>query len=339
MAAIFVPPSGHACIIERYTSQPLRALGIEVAAVPEAADVIVAALAEELGPYVHRFDAAKRYLIWCDEPLWSCSFQLLDKAQLKVANPTSPEPALNIPVDVMNCFTGDVYFSNHHFFTPGYHIDLAELQRVDEREPFSDSLPAAARQIACFVTYRNAARWNFTHPCGIRGLNNLRTRVALEGKVLGKVDIFGQGWPAGFASGEDRFGNAGSDPFRLKMERYRNYHFALCFENTWAPYYVTEKIWQAILSGCLPIYYAGPQHSIYQEFPRNSFLDYHDYADPVELFEHIDRMTAAEHRERMAACLETLRNALLRSDEGRTAVDLQLRAFAARVHNIARNRG
>jgi len=192
--------------------------------------------------------------------------------------------------------------------------------------------PAKERKIAAFLTYRNGGFWDFKHPSGISGLNTLRSRVALEGALFGKVDVFGQGWPMNLALPEEEAKQEGADLFWLKMQQYANYKFALCFENTWSPYYVTEKIWQAILAGCLPIYFAGPQHTIYQDFPKNSFIDYFDFDHPAQLFALVENMSQEEFDRRMALCRSTLYNAIQLSKDGGTPRRLQCAMFAEHVN-------
>ena len=332
---IYIPPNASSTITSRFSVAELNAHGIFVAERPEEANFIVAALAEELAPFVNQYGSDKSYLVWCDEPLWSYIYQKFDTSKVKVFSSSPARSTDEICINVMNCFTGDIYFNNQHFLNCSYHLDFERLRQTSKKSLFKESTSGENRKIAAFLTYRNEGKWNFDHSSGIRGLSNLRTRLAMEGRLFNKIDIVGQGWPSGMALKEDRAGVDGKDPFELKLEDYANYHFALCIENTWAPYYVSEKIWHAIISGCLPIYFAGPRHTIYQDFPRNSFIDYFDFKDPVELFEFVDRITEVEFNTRMTLCLDALQNSLLKSQEGRVSLQMQLHQFAERIKCMA----
>jgi FkbM family methyltransferase len=332
---IYIPPNASSTITSRFSAEAINAHGIYVVECPEEANLIVAALAEELAPFVNQYGSDKSYLVWCDEPLWSYSFQKFDTSKARVFSSSPARSTDEIFVNVMNCFTGDIFFNNQHFLNSSYHLDFERLRQVSRKSIFKESGSAEKRKIAAFLTYRNEGKWNFDHFSGIHGLCNFRTRLAMEGRLFNKIDIVGQGWPGGMALKEDRDGLNGKDPFELKLQDYANYHFALCIENTWAPYYVTEKIWHSIISGCLPIYYAGPRHTIYQDFPRNSFIDYFDFKDPVELFEFVDRITEVEFNTRMTLCLDALQNSLHKSQEGRISLQMQLNQFAERVKSIA----
>jgi len=331
MANIFCP-DGHPTITTRFTAAELADAGIHLQDDAAKADVIVAALLEELAPSMHRFKGAKKYLLWCDEPLWSNIFQKQDivRTAYLIQDGNSAEPSY-VPADAMNCFTGNVLFSNYHFLLDIYHLDMSSFLKAQGVNT-SPLPPAKERKIAAFLTYRNGGFWDFKHPSGISGLNTLRSRVALEGALFGKVDVFGQGWPMNLALPEEEAKQEGADLFWLKMQQYAKYKFALCFENTWSPYYVTEKIWQAILAGCLPIYFAGPQHTIYQDFPKNSFIDYFDFDHPAQLFALVENMSQEEFDRRMALCRSTLYNAIQLSKDGATPRRLQCAMFAEHVN-------
>ncbi|MGQ0709288.1 MAG: glycosyltransferase family 10 domain-containing protein [Rhodoferax sp.] len=326
---IFVPP-GHFTITARFSAAELGAAGVEVVDDPGAADVVVAALVEELLPYMQQYRRDKHYLVWCDEPLWSMIYQRVDRHQNAFVLPgESLQERAYVVVEAMNCFTGNVLFCNHHFLLDIYQLDAASLERHAGMNPAALP-PAGARRVAAFLTYRNGGLWNFRHPSGVYGLNTLRSRIALEGRLFGQVDVYGQGWPHNLALAEDA-ALPGEDVFAQKIRQYGRYKFALCLENTWSPYYVTEKIWQAILAGCLPIYHAGPQHTIYQDFAGGSFIDNHDFEHPTDVLDFVNRMDEGEFNRRMALCRESLFQAVRLSRSGQAPRRLQLQKFAERV--------
>lgn len=53
----------------------------------------------------------------------------------------------------------------------------------------------------------------------------------------------------------DCFGKAFNNPIPNKEVLISNYDFNVCFENDLYPGYITEKVIQAYLAGCIPIYY------------------------------------------------------------------------------------
>ncbi|NET50403.1 MAG: glycosyl transferase, partial [Merismopedia sp. SIO2A8] len=140
-------------------------------------------------------------------------------------------------------------------------------------------------------------------------LSYLRTQIALEGHQLGKLDIYGKGWPEGISRGSSRGGNY----IAKKLDILSEYNFNLCFENTNFDYYCTEKIWDSICAYCLPIYY-GRGNKIYEDFPQNSFIDFCDFDNTSQLFDYIKNMSVEEYLERMNLCIKVYNNVCKKLD-------------------------
>ncbi|NJY63608.1 glycosyl transferase [Salinimicrobium sp. CDJ15-81-2] len=132
-------------------------------------------------------------------------------------------------------------------------------------------------------------------------LINLRNKIALYGHPNGSIDVYGQGWPEGISRENSRHGNWPE----TKRNILSHYNFNLAFENTVFPYYVTEKIWDAIENYCLPIYFGGKDSTIYEDFPKESFLDYSLYESPEVLFREIQKMSRKEYIYRLNKCIDT----------------------------------
>ena len=74
----------------------------------------------------------------------------------------------------------------------------------------------------------------------IRNPDPVRLRAIKELSKIGKVDVFGP---------------LAGRPIPSKLEVFKAYRFALCFENDLYPGYVTEKVFDAWTAGTLPIYW------------------------------------------------------------------------------------
>jgi alpha(1,3/1,4) fucosyltransferase len=61
------------------------------------------------------------------------------------------------------------------------------------------------------------------------------------------------------------------------VEKYKDYKFVICFENTSKDGYVTEKIVNAMLAGAIPIYWGDP--NVTKHFNPKSFINVHDFKD------------------------------------------------------------
>ncbi len=99
-------------------------------------------------------------------------------------------------------------------------------------------------------------------------------------------DLYGRGWSdTSTLSGPEARAVTrsyrGEVPVFDKVSTLSNYRFALCFENTAFPGYVTEKIFDCFVAGCIPIYLGAPD--IKDLVPAGSFIDARDFSDFVGL--------------------------------------------------------
>jgi len=104
--------------------------------------------------------------------------------------------------------------------------------------------------------------------------NNLPLRYEI-GRYLdkkNKVDLYGTGWE-NFTNNKGRYlGN--------RVSIYRNYKFCITMENCVCDNFVSEKIFDAICSGCIPIYKGGPR--VKQMLPKDTFICLDDFDDKYE---------------------------------------------------------
>ena len=293
----------------------LKARGIEIIDDPAECDVIVSITFRTLIKHILKYGTKKKYLIWTVEPRDNTFFKPKIKGLLGIPD-----------IHVMNIYTGDVWLNN--YYENNYGTGAANCFL----EPLSESNFSAFKnkKIAAIMIYRNDKRkWSLKRSNKELDLCYLRTKIALEGHKLNKVDIYGRDWPEGISLEVSRGGKwtIPKEPYTQKMmaspslpqtykdagvlpewsdrkgDILKNYHFNLSFENTKADYYCTEKIWDSIKYGCLPIYY-GEQNKIYEDFPQDSFLDYCKFKKAKALFDYIDRMEVEEFRHRMNLCIQ-----------------------------------
>jgi hypothetical protein len=90
-----------------------------------------------------------------------------------------------------------------------------------------------------------------------------------------------------------------------KIEVLGRYHFAICYENceTHAGY-VTEKIWDSLVSGTIPVYLGAT--NIERYIPKSCFIDARDWKTPRAIYAHLNTISASEYVERLGAIQELL---------------------------------
>jgi hypothetical protein len=92
-----------------------------------------------------------------------------------------------------------------------------------------------------------------------------------------------------------------------KLETIARYPFTLAFENSNAVDYVTEKFFDPLIAGSVPIYMGAPNVADFAPGP-GSFIDVRDFAGPRQLAAHI--LEVAADRERYAGYLSWKREGL-----------------------------
>jgi hypothetical protein len=226
-------------------------------------------------------DRIRTFLCWTNEPRYDTTFGSIRKTPFYLPD-----------VHVMNVYTGDVFLHN---WTLMWHVGK-------QLPPFSaaDYPHRRSVKMVALMTCRLDESQRLMKDGRDLDLNRLRCRIALEGHQAGLVDIYGRDWPPGVSREDSRERRWR----RRKQEILQPYWFNLAMENTNYDYYCTEKIWDSIEAGCLPIYY-GRGNRIYETFPRGSFLDAADFATTADLLAAIQGMTTAEFATRMNLCIDT----------------------------------
>jgi len=124
-------------------------------------------------------------------------------------------------------------------------------------------------------------------------------------------DLYGVGWKDHFFNNRSplrvlnrfpllRRALAASYPsYRGTVERKRpildGYKFAICYENVRdVPGYITEKIFDCLFAGCIPIYRGAS--NITAHIPADCFIDFRDYNTYEELYRYISTVGADRHR-------------------------------------------
>ena len=268
-----------------------------------SADVIVAHNLKNLLPGIIRY-TKKKFLVWTNEPRVDTNF----KRELKLP--------FGLPqIDIMNVYGNEVFWHNFHFLA-SYHFDNTNNLGIDITKP----LPHITKSHLLSLNKKNKIAALFTNTLSsnnklIRSgkdidLSLKRCKYAISGHQRKLLDIYGNKWPNGYAQDNSGFGFEKNRPWWIeKIEILKGYKFNLCFENTASPYYVTEKIWHAIISYCLPIY-SSFNSSIYETFPENSFIDANLFKDENDLFDYIMAMSEEEFIHRLNLCIDVFNKAL-----------------------------
>ncbi len=110
-----------------------------------------------------------------------------------------------------------------------------------------------------------------------------------------------------------------------KREISSGYKFSVCFENVSYPGYVTEKIIDCFKAGVIPIYLGAPD--IADFVPRDTFIDFRDFASMDDLDRHLHCIT-----QDIAMGMVNAGQSFLRSNAGR---EYSYEGFAENVMQMA----
>jgi len=143
------------------------------------------------------------------------------------------------------------------------------FDRLPEPMPLAERRPAP---VSAWIS----SKWD---RCGRDDyLRDLMQHIEIDsyGKVAHNVDL-----------DDDR----GAESKRAAIAGYR---FTLAFENSIAPGYVTEKVYQPLMAGSVPIYRGAPD--VHRHLPAaHCCINADDFAGPRELAEFLNAMTDEEY--------------------------------------------
>ena len=77
-----------------------------------------------------------------------------------------------------------------------------------------------------------------------------------------------------------------------KHETLKGYRFALCYENSEFPGYITEKIFDCFNAGVIPVYLGAPD--IKEFVPENTFIDFRECRDYKDLEDRLCSISEVE---------------------------------------------
>lgn len=217
-------------------------------------------------------------------------------------------------IDVINGFTGEIYFNNYHFLGSyltdkncdlGLNInEILAPSMIKTKQEFED-----AKGVIFIGRYLKDLK-KITCEDDLR---QKRQNIAVAMKKEGFGFIQGFGWDNSYNTA-DSWHNGNKQWWINKIELLKEFRFNLCLENTNWDYYVTEKIWHAIRAGVLPVYW-GKNNTIYQTFPRRSFVDAADFGSHHKLILFLKNMEYQEWKERMLKCLNTYNKHIIKENK------------------------
>jgi hypothetical protein len=137
-------------------------------------------------------------------------------------------------------------------------------------------------------------------------LYSKRIRAVVALHSLGNVDLYGYGWDISLYQILRNMPYSQSFPYmywknrkalraiykgavKSKYEIFSRYRFALCFENSAMPGYITEKIFDCFFVGTIPIYLGAPD--VVKYIPKGCFIDMRDFDNYAALHSYLSSLS------------------------------------------------
>lgn len=148
---------------------------------------------------------------------------------------------------------------------------------------------------------------------------SLRIEAMSELSNIGVVDLYGMGWDRWWSrqamwwpywKNRRTLMKIYNGKCNSKFEVLQNYEFCLCFENMSMNGYITEKIFDCIYSGTIPLYLGAPNINDY--IPENVFIDCRNFTTWKEMWEYVSSMS-----EQKINMMKRAGRDFLKSDQGK----------------------
>jgi hypothetical protein len=166
--------------------------------------------------------------------------------------------------------------------------------RLEMRRP---SVPFEVRKLCAMI----AGNKDSAHPQSLYGERRKAIQFfeKLSREGVDDFDLFGTGWD-GWPLWRGTVGK--------KWDAYGNYRFAICYENMREQRgYITEKIFDALVAGCVPVYLGA--ENIGEYVPETCFIDRRKFSSDEALYRFLKEMGKEEHARYLDAIESYLRSA------------------------------
>lgn len=84
-----------------------------------------------------------------------------------------------------------------------------------------------------------------------------------------------------------------------KLPYIKQYKFAICYENMVSRTYLTEKIFDILHAGCVPVYWGAQEISRY--IPQRAYILREDFSSDEELYDYLSTMSEKEYNNYLEA--------------------------------------
>lgn len=182
----------------------------------------------------------------------------------------------------------------HQMFFP-QPFNFCDYPPVDYDDKFFLVAVISAKGIEKFKSYIKSFLLNLFYGGGIKEIYSERTRAVNYFSNQAGFDLYGYGWDKVKSENLDSgaIGKCYRGTIENKLAVLNKYRFALCFENAISPGYITEKIFDVMNAGCVPIYCGTSD--IKNFVPAGCFVDKRNFGSLKELHDFLLKIDKNEY--------------------------------------------
>lgn len=173
---------------------------------------------------------------------------------------------------------------------------LPTRQAIDLAHPYRTARRLAAGLLAS--SYRIRGQWVAPD------LYRERVKAIEHFAQRDGFTLFGNGWRTSAHQAGGNIARSYKGAVPDKHEALRHFRFALCFENTRFPGYITEKIFDCFYARTIPIYLGAPDVARY--IPTEAFVDVEGFSSYDELEDFISDLSQEQANQYLGAAASFL---------------------------------
>lgn len=195
-----------------------------------------------------------------------------------------------------------IYFPVAHT-RPGHSVDFSSRKKLiavcSNKSPFAFRVGGQGSIVRRFAKDCIYLYLKLSHPIlSAPDYYSVRKRLVAQLARLREIDLYGTGWEGELPvvrSGALK----GPLAYSSKLATMASYQFCICFENCGFRGYITEKIYDCIVAGVIPVYLGAPDIS--ERIPAGCFIDYRQFGSAGLMLSFLQQMKAEQQEECLAA--------------------------------------
>lgn len=203
----------------------------------------------------------------------------------------------------------------HNIVGDGYslkNVDQTRLRKLYWPQPYLGPVEpyfSQSNRLKKLVVIAGSHNPRFRKP----ELYSERIRAVAELVNQDAIDLYGRGWDRTFSRhnawwpywrNRSAIARAYKGPCVSKLEVLSQYNFSLCFENMPLQGYITEKIFDCLYAGTVPVYWGAPD--VAQYIPRDCWIDATQFESYNEMWTHLQGISDDQLRMHRSAMREFL---------------------------------